>query len=51
MMVSWLGFEQEPEETWKPLTRVMEDIPGIPEDYLYSSGEQNLKGKILDLNF
>lgn len=49
MTFSWLGYKEEQKETWVPLTRVVEDMPVILENYLYFSGKQNLKRETINL--
>lgn len=40
MLVCWLGLEKGKDETWEPIERVMEDMPGILEDNLHPVGEK-----------
>lgn len=37
LLVNWMCFEEGHDETREPPGRVLEDMPGIHEDYLHSS--------------
>lgn len=37
LFVSWVGFEEEKDETWDSFAQKLKDIPGIPEDFLKSA--------------
>lgn len=50
LLFLWLGFEED-DKTWEPLNTMMQDVPGVVEDYLYSAGDRNLERKIIDLYF
>lgn len=51
VLVSCLGFEKGEDKAWESLTQEMEDMPVILEDFLYSSGNRNMKKESLDLYF
>lgn len=48
VLVAWLGYERC-DDTWEPIGAMIEDVPGIVEDYRYSAPKRNLKHEILDL--
>lgn len=50
VLVEWLGCERS-DDTWEPVQVMVEDVPGLVQDYLYTAGERNIKKKILDLYF
>lgn len=49
VIISRLGF-YEPNRIWEPLATMIEDVPGMVEDYM-TSEERNLKHEILNLYF
>lgn len=50
VLVTWLGFEDH-DRTWEPFESMIENVPCLLEDYMYSGVERNLKQGILDLYF
>lgn len=50
LLVAWMGYE-EGDNTWEPIETMLEDIPGVVEDYMYTAGDRNLKREIIDLYF
>ena len=41
--VEWDGLPDSVDMTWEPLERLHEDLPGMVEDFLHSSGQRALK--------
>lgn len=51
VLVKWLGFDADQDETWEPVGTMKDDLPGMLEDFLHTSGDRNLKRQIIDLYF
>ena len=49
ILVEWEGLNDTQDLTWKPVTQLWEDVPGILEDFLNSTGDRPLKRRALDL--
>ena len=45
--VEWEGLPDERDWTWEPLSQMAEDVPGMMEDFLSTSGSRSLKRKAL----
>ena len=48
LQLEWSGLPDEADRTWEPLHQVHEDLPGLLEDFLLSSGKRALKKRALD---
>lgn len=48
VLVEWSGLPDESDFTWEPIARIFEDLPGMLEDFLHSSGQRGLKQKSLE---
>lgn len=51
VLVKWMGFEQNDNETWEAFGNIKEYLRGVLEEFLHTSGDLNLKTEILDLYF
>ena len=51
MLVEWEGLPDTVDLTWEPFEQVLEDLPGLLEDFLHTSGKWELKQKALALAF
>lgn len=49
--IKWLGFDHEGGLTWDPLSVIISDGLDMIEDFLDTSRQRRVKGKILDLFF
>ena len=47
VQVEWDGLSHESDYTWEPIAQVFEDLPGVLEDFLHSSGDRTLKRRAL----
>ena len=47
VQVKWEGLPDGICFTWEPLVQIVEDLPGLLEDFLYTAGEQTLKRRAL----
>lgn len=45
VQIEWDGLPDQSDLTWEPLRQVHEDLPGLLEDFLASSGQRGLKRK------
>lgn len=43
VLVEWQGLPDEEDHTWEPLKQIFEDLPGLLEDFLHTSGKRDLK--------
>lgn len=50
VLVKWLGYA-EADDTLEPINSMLEDMPGMVENHLYTPGERNLKRELPDLYF
>ena len=46
--VEWQGLHDDVDMTWEPVIQVHEDMPGLPEDFLHTSGKRPLKRRRLE---
>lgn len=49
VLVEWEGLPDKIDLTWEPLGQVTDDLPGILQDFLHTSGKRNLKKEALQL--
>ena len=45
VMVEWEGLLDLVDRTWEPLTQILEDLPGVLEDFLCTEGNRDIKQK------
>lgn len=49
LLIKWSGLEGDVDRMWEPLNTIQEDVPGVLEDFIHTSGDRNLKRGVLDL--
>ena len=47
IQVEWEGLPENIDFTWEPMNRLHQDIPGMVEQFLSTSGQRSLKEKAL----
>lgn len=51
MLATWIGFDACDDDKRVANDTMLEDFPGVLEDFLYTSGDRNLKKEIPDFYF
>lgn len=44
-------MNEDHDQTWDPLSQILDDIPGVLEDFMPTAGSRNMKRNDLDLHF
>ena len=48
MQVEWNGLPDETDNTWELAEQMIQDLPGIMEDFFHTSGKRTLKRRALE---
>lgn len=51
VLIRWAGLDEDEDRTWEPIRQIRDDLPGVLEDYLHTSGKRNIKRNALDLHY
>ncbi|PXF43546.1 hypothetical protein BWQ96_06723 [Gracilariopsis chorda] len=47
LLVQWDGLPDEVDRTWEPLSIIAEDLPGVLQDFLYTTKKRELKKRAM----